>query len=135
MPFRSKPRMTFRGASPKRILLAEDDLSVGRSTCKLLTAAGHFVALAEDGEKALALFIAGEYDVLVTDLRMLNMDGLQLTAAVKKLDPTIPVILVTGHPEAVSLKTQRALDIRFVLSKPFSQEALENALHSACRDK
>jgi CheY-like chemotaxis protein len=127
--------MPFRSFSPKRILLAEDDLSVGRSTCILLTTVGHVVDLAEDGEKALALFIAGEYDVLVTDLRMINMDGLQLTAAVKKLDPTIPVILVTGHPEAVSLKKQRALDIGFVLSKPFSQEALENALHRVCLDK
>jgi CheY-like chemotaxis protein len=127
--------MELSSFSPKRILLAEDDLSVARSTCRLLAVEGHVVDLAEDGEKALALFIAGEYDVLVTDLRMLNMDGLELTAAVKKLDPTIPVIIVTGHPESVSREAQMAFKIGCVLGKPFSRRTLQNALRKVCQDK
>src|SRR6516165_8085495 len=86
----------------KRILVAEDDVMVAHSLRMALAVDGHSVEMAEDGQQALARFESGKHDVVVTDFRMANMDGLELAEAIKKRSPSTPVILLTDYNEPLT---------------------------------
>ncbi len=80
----------------KAILIAEDDPLVRKTTAHYLTGKGYSVLEASDGKKALQLFREKRPDIIITDLRMPGMDGLQLIQTAVQEDPTIPVIIFSG---------------------------------------
>jgi len=86
---------------PKRILVAEDELLLAHTRRMVLAVDGHFVDIAEDGKQALAMFEGGTYDLVITDFKMANMDGLELAEAIKTRSPSTPIILVTAYAEAI----------------------------------
>ena len=110
-----------------RILLAEDDSTMLVFLTKALTRAGHAVAAVDDGLKALAEVQGGRFDLLIADIVMPSLDGFQLAAKAKSLQPGLKVMFITGFA-AVTLSNRdgmpRALremagaETR-VLSKPF----------------
>lgn len=84
--------------SPKpKILLVDDEERFRTTLKKMLTAQGLTVALAAGGREALDLMRLEPYDVALVDIRMPGMDGLQTLAQMKKLDPGMEVIMLTGH--------------------------------------
>src|SRR5690349_21063334 len=89
---------------PRRILIAEDEMMVAQTVRMALAVDGHTVELAEDGAKALEMFKAGKHDLVITDFKMANMDGLELAESVKKLSPSTPVVLITAYAEAITGK-------------------------------
>jgi signal transduction histidine kinase/DNA-binding response OmpR family regulator len=84
-----------------RVLLVENDPTVSRIASDFLRHDGHTVVLAQDGEEGLQAFSSAfsseEFDVVVTDVKMPKMDGLQLMKAIKRLDPSVEVIVLTGY--------------------------------------
>ncbi len=80
-----------------RILVADDEEGVREFIGETLQGAGHEVVLAEDGKRALDELTAAGFDVLVTDLKMPQMDGLTLLRRGKELQPDLEVILLTAH--------------------------------------
>jgi CheY-like chemotaxis protein len=114
-------------ASPLRILCVDDQLNVRRGLETLLRQQGHSVVSAGSGQEALALVEHLAFDVLLTDLGMGGMTGLELAQAVKVRLPHVAVVLLTGWsdvtPDAVA-----ALKVDFVLRKPPTPEGLEAAL-------
>ena len=114
--------------SPRRILVAEDDALVAQTMRMALTVEGHSVQLARDGEEALALFRAGQYDLVITDFAMAKMDGLELAEAIKKLAPGKPVILITAHIESIKGSMGGVSNIDALMGKPFSMRELQAAL-------
>lgn len=110
--------------SPPTVLFAEDDDALRLATTQALELAGFTVASFERADALLAS-ITGAFDgVVVSDIRMPGMDGIELLAAVKSIDPGIPLILVTGHgdvPLAVKALKEGAFDF---LSKPFAIDHL-----------
>ena len=80
-----------------RVLIVEDDSRVLRLLNDLLAHDGYDVFTAMDGEEGLRTFAPGEIDVVVTDVKMPKMDGLEMMKAIKALDPTVEVIVLTGY--------------------------------------
>lgn len=81
----------------ERILLVEDDSFFREVFTDLLKEDGYSVEVAASGEEALEMIGTGGYQLVVTDLVMRDVSGLDILSAVKRLDPAVDVIMVTGH--------------------------------------
>ncbi|HLA40161.1 MAG TPA: response regulator [Candidatus Glassbacteria bacterium] len=79
-----------------RILLIDDDASLRRVTEYNLSSAGFTVLGAASGKEGLALFRKHEPDLVITDVQLGDLDGLQILAAVKKESPITPVLVITA---------------------------------------
>lgn len=102
-------------------LVVEDDLDLRESLVGILRDAGHDIQEASDGVDALSKLAARRYDVLITDIDMPRMTGLELADAVR-LDASmrdLPIVFVTAYPEQA-----RNVVNSSTLSKPFSIKAL-----------
>jgi CheY-like chemotaxis protein len=111
-------------AEPIRVLLVDDDDDNRELLGELLEAAGFAVVRAASGPEALRALAAGPADVLVTDVGMPDMGGLELAAETKRLAPAVPVVLVTGWGERGDVREARGRDIDAVLVKPVDPDAL-----------
>src|SRR6266550_4725424 len=111
-------------AEPATLLVADDDPGVRESLERTLTREGYRVVLASDGRAALERVQAGGVDLIVTDLRMPGLTGLELLRAAKAIMPDVDVILLTAFgtvEEAVKAMKDGAYDF---LTKPFRREQL-----------
>ena len=81
-----------------RILLIDDEQDVRSSLSKFITKLGHEVKTASDGNEGLAYFNGHEIDLIITDLRMPGMDGLELLNRIKRIQGSpVDVVVITGH--------------------------------------
>jgi CheY-like chemotaxis protein len=81
-----------------RILIVDDDPAVQATIKILLERAGHGVVAASDGRKGLAIFEAGDFDLLLLDIFMPGMDGLETMRLIHQQQPLIPIIVISGRP-------------------------------------
>jgi len=116
-----------------RILLAEDHRDLHYALRESLERAGATVESAHDGREAVAKTMAAVFDVVLMDLRMPNMDGIQATRALRKQGCTLPVIALTADP--ATLRRAEALDAGCdaCLSKPFTIDDLITSIHMSTR--
>jgi two-component system response regulator GlrR len=108
----------------KHILVVDDDADILKLLEMRLTANGYAVAVAHSAQEALTLFNIKPAGLVISDLRMPDMDGFALFAAIHQLDSTVPFILLTAHgsiPEAVHATQQGMFSF---LTKPFDSKAL-----------
>jgi DNA-binding NtrC family response regulator len=113
-----------------RILLVDDEEIVLRS-CQRILGGEYDIDVAHDGLEALAKVNAGDYDVLVLDIKMPKMDGIEVLRRVKEARPDVDIIMVTGlHEIGTAVKAMKlgALDY---LPKPFEAEELQLAVARA----
>ncbi len=106
------------------ILVADDEAGVRQSVGRALRREGFHVLPAEDGQAALDLLRRGGVDLLLADLRMPGLDGLELLRAAKLLSPEVEVIVLSGHgtvEEAVQAMKEGAYDF---LTKPIERAQL-----------
>ncbi len=101
-----------------RILLAEDDTSMREYLQRALQRVGYDVDAVGCGTEAIPLLEAGRYDLLLTDIVMPEMDGIELAQKASAMDPDIRVMFITGFA-AVALQSGRAAPEAKMLSKPF----------------
>jgi two-component system cell cycle response regulator CpdR len=101
-----------------RILLAEDDRAMRTYLQRALENAGYEVAAVDRGTAALPLLEEYEFDLLLSDIVMPEMDGIELAQRCSEMSPRTKVMFITGFA-AVSLKPNRDLPQTKVLSKPF----------------
>jgi EAL domain-containing protein (putative c-di-GMP-specific phosphodiesterase class I) len=90
------------GGSRGRLLLVDDEPTLLGGYQRALSEAGYTIALAGDGKEALGLLERESFDVIVSDIRMPNMDGIQLLRAAREHDLDVPVVLITGTPSVAS---------------------------------
>ena len=111
--------------APKaRILAVDDEAIVLDSFRKILVIAGYSVDTVETGREAVGLVRKNDYDFLFTDFKMPEMDGVEVTKAVKHLRPDVDVILITGYASiesAVETMKHGAMDY---VEKPFTDDEL-----------
>jgi DNA-binding response OmpR family regulator len=84
-------------SQPARILVVDDESSIRLTLSALLKRAGYDVTSAENGEEAVALLERQMVDLLLVDLKMPGMDGMQVVAAARQRQPDIAIIVLTGH--------------------------------------
>jgi two-component system cell cycle response regulator CpdR len=101
-----------------RILLAEDDESMRLYLGRALERSGHRVVAVDNGLAALPLLESEPFDLLLTDIVMPEMDGIELAQKAAEIAPDIRVMFITGFA-AVALKAGRKTPDAKVLSKPF----------------
>ncbi|MCZ8186237.1 MAG: sigma-54 dependent transcriptional regulator [Beijerinckiaceae bacterium] len=109
---------------PGRILVVEDDRMVRHALVEWLGIAGHQVVEAEDGASALAQLAQAAPELVLSDIRMPGLSGLDLLARLRAVDPDLPVILLTGHgdvPMAVAAMQGGAHDF---VTKPYDPDHL-----------
>jgi EAL domain-containing protein (putative c-di-GMP-specific phosphodiesterase class I) len=84
--------------APIHVLLVDDEPPIARGVGRLLKAAGYALTTAHDGLEAMKAIEATTFDVIVSDIRMPNMDGLALLQSIRARDLDIPVVFLTGSP-------------------------------------
>ena len=117
----------------KPILIVDDDADILKLLEMRLSANNHAVITADCAAKALALFNMAPVSLVISDLRMPDMDGFALFQAIHQLDATVPFILLTAHgsiPEAVSATQQGVFGF---LTKPFDSKELLRQVESALK--
>ena len=110
--------------SPGRVLLVDDQPELRRLFQRTLTKAGHQVAVAENGRKAVALVADNTFDVVISDVRMPDMGGVELLQALHAEDPDLPVLLVSGSPDLETAMKAVEYGAFEYLTKPVSFEKL-----------
>ncbi len=114
-----------------RVLLAEDDNSVRHFLARSLELAGHEVLAFADGEDAVPALKADAFDILISDIVMPRMGGLELAMKAQEISPGVPVIYITGF-SAVSVEEPLAgAGISQLISKPFHLNSLVEAVDRA----
>jgi len=121
-------------ATPLRVLVVNDDPGMRDGVGLSLKRSGSTVNQARGGAEALRMVRPGSYDAVVADLHMPGMDGLQLAARLKAVDPALPVLLLAAgdYETAPGAPHLGAFD---VISRPFSPEELTAALQKALKSE
>jgi two-component system, NtrC family, response regulator AtoC len=115
------------------VLIVDDELNIRRVLAAMLAREGYEVTTAADGEQALAVLHKTPVHVLVTDLVMPRMGGMELLGRVAAEFPDVPVIVITAHgtvDSAVQALKAGAFDY---ITKPFEQEELKKVIAKATR--
>jgi DNA-binding response OmpR family regulator len=122
-----------RQAHRNHVLLVEDEVNVANGLKLILDDAGYDVDVALDGRKALSLFQDDGVDLVVSDLRLPDIDGMEVVREMKSLKPDLDVIIITGYPSMSSAIDSGKLGVREYLRKPFTEdefmEAVDKAIH------
>lgn len=129
----------------ERILVVDDDKGVREALSEFLISLGYAVVMAENGEEALSQYRKGEFDVIMADLIMPNMDGMELLRRIRdtKNDEVI-FLMITGHPsigtavEAINrgaddyiTKPFHLEDVKLRVSKALEKQTLKGRLKTA----
>jgi len=125
--------MTIR--KPARLLLVDDDPGLLKLLGMRLVSEGYSVVTAESGPEALRVLGREKVDLVISDLRMDEMDGLQLFSDIQKGHPGMPVIILTAHgsiPDAVAATQQGVFSF---LTKPVDKDALYKAIDEALEQR
>ncbi|BAZ92943.1 two component transcriptional regulator [Thiohalobacter thiocyanaticus] len=113
------------------VLVVDDQRSPRRSLGLLLKNAGMQAGEAASGEEALAALQSGPYDVIVSDLRMDGMSGIDLLREVKNRFPRLPVILITAYGSIESAVEAMRLGAYDYLTKPFDEDEMLEKIQQA----
>jgi two-component system, cell cycle response regulator CpdR len=105
-----------------KLLIVEDDESVRTLAARALERDGHMVTIATDGAQGLELIQreAGGYDLVVSDIRMPEMDGIEMATAAAKQFPAMKIMLMTGYADQRERAEELNGIIRDVVQKPFT---------------
>jgi DNA-binding NtrC family response regulator len=115
----------------KTVLLIDDDDGLRRVTEYQLQEDGYAVVTASDGPSGLAAFDGAPVDLVLTDVRMPEMDGLEVLTRVKAMHADLPVIMLTAHGTIDSAVDAMKLGASDYLTKPFSRDQLRAAVRRA----
>ncbi|HXN32288.1 MAG TPA: response regulator [Polyangiaceae bacterium] len=116
-----------------RVLLVEDERVLARVYSRALVASGFLVDIASDGAEGFERLLAGSYDVVVSDVCMPRMNGLDLLEQVRRLRPNVPVVLITAQLDEQAYEQARGLGAARYLLKPVTMDQLARAVQGAAR--
>jgi DNA-binding NtrC family response regulator len=115
-------------ARARNVLVVDDEKTVCNSCKKILTREGYKVDVALSGEEALNKVKTNGFDVLIADWKMPEIDGIEVARRIKKENPNIAVILITGYPSVeTSIEAMRS-GVSDYVPKPFTPEELSDAM-------
>jgi EAL domain-containing protein (putative c-di-GMP-specific phosphodiesterase class I) len=115
------------------VLLVDDDPAVLRAVGRALRSHGYIVVTAQDGEEAAKQIGESAFDVILSDIGMPGIDGIQLLRQVREHDLNVPVILITGEPAVRTAVQALEYGAFHYLTKPIGTDSLEAVLEKAVR--
>lgn len=125
-----------RTAQPYRphVLLVEDEISVARGLKMVMDGEGYDVDVADSGRVALNKFRTKKFDLMVTDLRLPDIDGMEVIEQVRESRPDTKVVIITGYPSVATAVKAVKLGISDYLRKPFTDDEFMEAVDTAMKD-
>jgi DNA-binding NtrC family response regulator len=106
----------------EKILIVDDEEGMRRLLARLLLKAGYETAVAANGVEALALVASDHFDLVVTDIMMPSMDGLQLLQEIRSFDPELPIIVITAYGTVENAVAALRAGARDYITKPFEND-------------
>ena len=116
-----------------RILLAEDEKSMSRALCAILSKNNYAVEAVDNGEDALDYLLTGEYDCAVLDVMMPKMDGFTVLRKAREKNISIPILMLTARSEVDDKVEGLDLGANDYLTKPFESKELLARLRAITR--
>src|SRR5262249_52469937 len=113
------------------VLIVDDEPNVLATLQPILARDGHVVEVAQSGTDARSAIVARDYDVVITDLRLADADGMEIVAAVHDKDPIVPVIVLTGFGSLDSAVQALQRSVYDYLLKPCDVEELRTTVKRA----
>ncbi len=117
----------------KTILITDDDESLRRVLEYNLSKKGYRLLLASNGEEALNIFKSEDVDIVVTDIKMEKMDGLELLENIKRLNNNVLVIMITAHGSIETAVKAMKLGAYDYITKPFDRDELQVMVEKALK--
>lgn len=111
------------------VLVADDGPDNQYLVSKYLTLSGAHADIANDGEEAVAMAMKSDYDIILMDIQMPNLDGYQATTRLRELGCKVPVVAITAHAMRSEIEKCRLAGCDAYLSKPLSRQALVDMVH------
>jgi two-component system sensor histidine kinase/response regulator len=130
LDYSQKPELEICREKPLKTILIVDDEATVRDLC-IRALKGYHLLQAGSGEAALAFFDKGGIDVILTDVMMPGMDGIELLKRIKEKDPTVVVIVMTGLAEKDVILNALKEDADDFISKPLNLLQLKTAIDKA----
>ncbi len=112
------------------ILYAEDDQLVSQMLASVLEDYFNYVYLAKDGQEALDIYKNKKIDIILTDIRMPNLDGMQLVKAIREENKDIPIIVCSAHNDTQYLLESIKYKVDRYIIKPIDLDILEDVLEN-----
>lgn len=120
---------------PSRVLLVDDHPEVRRVVRRNLVRAGHVVVEAWNARIAVELAREMSFDLVISDLRMPDMSGVELLKALHERDPDLPVVLTSGSPDPLTTAEARALGVFAYLAKPVPFDIMRETARRAVEQR
>ena len=121
--------------SPFHILLMEDEVSMANGLKMVLQEEGYDVDLAMTGQSALDKFNRKSFDLLLADLLLPDIDGMEVIKQVKERRPETEAIVITGYPSVSSAVESARIGVYDYLRKPFTEDELKVAVGGALKKR
>jgi DNA-binding NtrC family response regulator len=116
------------------ILVVDDELLIRDLLYDFFHGQGWEIALAENGEKALRIIESRKIDLVLTDLKMPDMDGMTLTKQLRESHPEIPVVVMTGYPSVDSAVEALRSKVADYIVKPFNINRLYKVIEAQIKE-
>ncbi|HYR55484.1 MAG TPA: sigma-54 dependent transcriptional regulator [Myxococcaceae bacterium] len=116
-----------------KVLVVDDEANLRKVLATMLRRTGYDVTVAADGEQGLAEFLKSGADIVVTDLVMPKMGGMELLRSVNASNPDVPVIIITAHGTVDSAVEAIKLGAFDYITKPFDQTEIQSVIAKAAR--
>ena len=118
-----------------KILIVDDSQELLEIMCEYLETCGYTVHMTTESKEALRLIAAAEYDVVVSDIHMPEMDGLELMARIKNKHPGLPVVLITGYSVSEARKIAMEKGADAFVEKPFHMKEIIDVVANLLNNK
>ena len=112
------------------VLLIEDDPRYRKAVQAMLEGCGHVVRAAADGRLGVESFTERRPDLVITDMIMPNLDGIETIRTLRDLDPSVPIIAISGGSNSVLMVARSAGAVE-AIAKPFPADRLLDAVNGA----
>lgn len=110
---------------PARILIVDDEVVISALLSAVLTEEQHQVTTADNGEQAIALLERSSYDLVITDLVMPGLNGVEVLMAAKRINSRLPVVVITGYPSVTTAVKLVELGANDYITKPFNIDVIK----------
>lgn len=116
------------------VLLVEDELTIAKGLKMVMNEEGYDVDLADTGLLALNKFQAKNFDLMVADLRLPDIDGMEVIEHVRESRPETKVVIITGYPSVSTAVKAVKIGVSDYLRKPFTDDEFITAVDTAMKD-